>query len=646
MASRNPFEGRATPVDDEEEVKNPFAGRATPVADDEEEYSALERGLGFVSDNVSKGLQKLGNVVPSLVNFGNAAGFYGYNKPLPEAPMVGDKLREATKAAGLSDVEAFQPEGTAQELLAKGIQGAASSPFGPLSMASGAVGEIGAHYGKELAGTPGEIAGGVGGSIAGGGMASTASKAANFVKGGPTGKVVYDAMKEEGVTPRLIGDATTDSLHKPDAWQQTTAFLGQVPILGRPISKAVDDTVEEIAAAKQRLQQQIGVGTMDDVAFGQHVQQGLDDSLRNFRQTADHEYARLKSYVQPTDLFSWNNTMQTLDKLSNKGGGGTHMSALLTSGFVKQFKEGMNADYRAGAPYGALEDMRKTLGTMLSSRSGIADAQDGELKALYSALSQDMREAARVKGFEHEFDTINNWYSGTRETLNKQAKMLDGYAERVYSVATAGMKQGGSNLQGLKDSLGPGNWNFVRSSVLEKMGMIKDAKDDVHFDTSKFFTDYKNISPDAKNVLFPEPEYRKSLDNLAVISEAMQTTAKAGNTSRTASALTVFDGIARFAMVPAQLLVGGGAAAMGTGGAAIAPAVAQWGISKMLASPTLTKWLATPVKEFGGLDKAVYQLNKITAAQPELADDVLEFLEENRDALEQPSETERAFGGR
>lgn len=643
MASRNPFEGRATPVDDEEEVKNPFAGRATPVADDEEEYSALERGLGFVSDNVSKGLQKLGNVVPSLVNFGNAAGFYGYNKPLPEAPMVGDKLREATKAAGLSDVEAFQPEGTAQELLAKGIQGAASSPFGPLSMASGAVGEIGAHYGKELAGTPGEIAGGVAGSIAGGGLASTASKVGNFVKGGPTGKPVYDAMIEEGVKPRLIGDATTNKLHKPGALQQTTAFLGQVPLLGRPISKAVDDTIEEVGRAKARLQQQIGPGTMDDVAFGQHVQQGLEDSLKNFRQTAETEYTRIAGYTQPTDLSPMNNTIQTVDRLLNKTSGAA-TSELLASPFIKNFKAAVSKDYSQGAPYGALENLRKEVGAMLSSRSGIADVHDGELKALYGAISQDMRGAAQAKGFEHEFDTINNWYSTTRDRLNNQAKLLDGYAGQVYASATAGIKQGGERLQDLKDSLGPGNWNFVRSSVLQKMGMIPDAKNDVHFDVSKFFNDYKNISEDAKKVLFPEPEYRKSLDNLAIISEAMQTSAKAGNTSRSGVAVNVYESIGKFMLAVPALATG--VATSGATAAAILPAAGQWGISKMLASPTLTKWLATPVKEFGGLDKAVYQLNKITAAQPELADDVLEFLEENRDALEQPSETERAFGGR
>ena len=651
MANKDPFAGFAVDVEEDED---PFAGHAVDADVEEEvegkrEYAPQTRAAGMIYDAIGRGLAKVPDIPGQIFNlvgagaqaFSNATGIQPI-APIPIAPSqstLGKYMEDTFREKGVIGTPEFQPEGTAQEYIHKGIEGAASSPGGPLSLASGAMGAMGGKLGKDVAGDTGELVGGLTGAIAGGSLAKQTSKAFHT---GETGKPVYDAMKEEGVKPRLVGDATTDKLHKPGALQQTTAFLGQVPILGRPISKAVDDTIEEVGRAKARLQQQIGPGTMDDVAFGQHVQQGLDDSLRNFRQTADTEYARLAGYTQPTDLFSMNNTIQTADRLLNKTSGAA-TSDLLSSPFIKNFKAAVSRDYAQGAPYGALENLRKEVGAMLSSRSGVADVHDGELKAMYGALSQDMREAARIKGFEHEFDTINNWYSTTRDRLNNQAKLLDGYAGQVYASATAGIKQGGERLQDLKDSLGPGNWNFVRSSVLQKMGMIPDAKNDVHFDVSKFFNDYKNISEDAKKVLFPEPDYRKSLDNLAVISEAMQTSAKAGNTSRSGVAVNVYESIGKFMLAVPALATG--VATSGATAAAILPAAGQWGISKMLANPTLTKWLATPVKEFGGLDKAVYQLNKITAAQPELADDVLEFLEENRDALEQPSETERAFGG-
>ena len=639
MAEKNPFEGYAVKVTDEE--KNPFAGRAVRK-DEEEKYSALERGAGFVTDNVSKGLQKLGNVVPSLVNLGNAAGFYGYNKPLPDMPMVGDKLREQTKALGLSDVPEFQPEGTAQELLALGIQGAASSPGGPLSMASGALGEIGAKYGRDIGGTAGEIVGGIGGAMAGGSAARQTSRLMNMGK--PTGKPVYDAMIAEGVKPRVLGDATTDTLHRPSTTQQVTSFMGQVPILGRPITKAVDDTIAEIAQAKQRLQGQIGAGTTDNIAFGQHVQRGIQQSLDNFRSTAEQSYDMLRTSTQPTDLFPWQNTKSALDKFTDsKIAGGQASSEAFSSDFIQRMKAAVEQDFPNGMSYQALDDMRKEVGKRLKSGPGISDADQGELKALYGALTQDMRNVAQARGFDAEFDVVNNWYNTTRETLNQQAKMLDMYADKVYQTTMAGVKEGGTNLVNLKASLGPNNWPYVRSSVLERMGMVPDSAGAQHFDINKFFNDYKNMNPDARGVLFPEPEYRQSLDNLATISEAMQTTARAGNSSRTAASLTMLEQIGRGAMLAPAAITG--AVSFGASAAALAPAAAQYGISKMLAWPALTKWLATPVAQFGGVDKALHQLNKLTAAQPEMADDVIEFLESNRDAFEQPSETERAFGG-
>lgn len=643
MADKNPFAGYAVPVEDEEE-DNPFAGAAVPVEEDEK-YSPLQRGIGFVTDNVSKGLQNLGNVVPSLINFGNKVGFYGYNQPIPEIPMVGDKLREQTKALGLSDVPEFQPKGTMQELGAMAIRGAASSPGGPLSMASGALGEIGAHYGEKVGGLPGAVAGGVAGALAGGSLAKTASKVGNMVKGGPTGRPVYDAMKAEGITPRLAGDSLTESLHRPTATQQTTAFLGQVPVLGSPISKAVDKTIEEIGRAKEGLLDRMGHGTADNVAFGQQVQKGVEDSLTRFNNTAEAAYKQLRGNTLPTEVFPWNNTKAALDSHTvGKITGGVESSKSLSSDFITRMKDAMGKDFQGGVSYQALDDIRKEVGKKLKQSPGISDVDQGELKNIWASVTEDMRGIARAKGFEPEFDTVNTWYSKTREQLNAQAKMLDMHAEKVYASATAGMKEGGSNLAELRTTLGPQAWPQVRSSVLERMGMMADAKGASHFDTNKFFTDYKNINEDAKRVLFPEPEYRQSLDNLATISEAMQTSSKAGNTSRTGAALTVFDQVAKLAVLPLQI-AGGAAGAMTAGAGAVLPAAAQYGLSKMLASPALTKWLATPVAQFGGMDRALHQLNVITASQPELADDVTEFLEENRSAFEQPSETERAFGG-
>lgn len=151
--------------------------------------------------------------------------------------------------------------------------------------------------------------------------------------------------------------------------------------------------------------------------------------------------------------------------------------------------------------------------------------QQGQLKQLYGAISDDLDDGVKAKGPEAEgaygfFNSVAKQNAGTQKTLLKAVKDLGG-PEATFKAAMAGTKDGATKISPIMQSLDAEGQNLFRATVLHRLGRAGGAAD-APFDVNTFLTNWKGMSPEAKNVLFNTKEgwgapgnLRSSLDSLS-----------------------------------------------------------------------------------------------------------------------------------
>jgi hypothetical protein len=513
---------------------------------------------------------------------------------------------------------------TRQKIMAGGGRGlGAGAMFGPAAAIPGAVGGasgsaakegVAALGGGETAQNLADIGGGlVGGSVAGS-VQNTVAKGVNMARGAaPAATPQLQAMQAEGVTPRMVGDATGSNVAK-----QATAFMKDAPVTGGIIRKAAQQSIDELAIAADRTAGKLGAATSRADA-GQAITAGVQNYTRTVAATAERLFGALRQVMPGTTPVQASNTINTVGDVSSALAQMPKTSNALTPSLFKSIGDDLATN---GSPsFATLSRLRTEIGKKLSDPMLVDDVGRADLKRIYGALTDDLKTAVSANPQAARlFDISNEYYKKQMQFIEGSFQKLAAHGvnpETLYQWATSEGRIGATRLAALKKAMGNDEFGNVSAVVFRGLGA---PGGNAPFDPATFVRNWdKGLSQSAKKVLF-DGDHRESIDRIALIAKEMQQTGALANSSRTAGTAQLLTWIGAIG----GSVVGGPVA--GTAGGIGAAIVGQGVASKLLTSSGFAKWLATDVGP-GGISRHLKLLPQIAMREPQISAEVKEFLE-------------------
>jgi hypothetical protein len=423
------------------------------------------------------------------------------------------------KETMLNDMAAYDRPYTT---IAGNVLGGLAVPAGTVnSLASGAkVGAgLGALYGfntgndlqnrVEQGVTGGAVGGVLGGAL--GGVAGAFSRPAPAA--GATAQDVVAAGERLGVeVPKFIA---TDSV----ATQRTAAGLKNIPFAGDPIVTGARRFNESLGTAADNIAGQLGSG--DRVAAGQTASRSLLDWIG-----PKSKAAVTNAYDAVDNAISQNvrgDLSQTRNVISDIMAKRANAQIQGSSKAVDEVLAAVQAP--GGMNYQGVKDLRTFIGEMKDQGILPPGVSGSELKRIYGALSDDMRNIVQAGGGQRGLalweraNTLNAAVAKRREELAKIVGK-DGSAppEQIFDrLTTYASDKGGANISRLmkaRSTMTQDEWQEVGSAIIQRMG--RDAQDD--FSPNRFVTGWGKMSDAGKAALFPDQAHRAALNDLSTLS--------------------------------------------------------------------------------------------------------------------------------
>ncbi len=254
-------------------------------------------------------------------------------------------------------------------------------------------------------------------------------------------------------------------------------------------------------------------------------------------------------------------------------------------------------------PYEALKKLRTLVGREIDNSSLVSDVPRGKWRDLYGALSRDMEAAVQATGNPkavQTFEAANKHHADYIQRLERIETVLNrNGGEDIYNAATRGLKEGATMLREVMRSLPVEDQKMVTSAFIRRMGRAVGSQQDDEaslFSMNTFLTNYANLSPQAKQVLFKSygSEFAENMETIAKatskIREGSQVFANPSGTARQGALI---------GQVAGTLSSAGAAAATGNAGMAmvallgsVGTALTANGAARLLTKPNYVNWLA------------------------------------------------------
>lgn len=558
---------------------------------------------------------------------------------LPEAETPVERFSTSVSSAmggagGQARLAAEGIKNAASPLIRKIAEKFAEAPG--MQVASAGAGAAGGDIARESgAGFWGQLA-----ATLGAGMSPAAVKSGGAagvrgaIRGGEEGRQTVEnnlrTFNEAGTTP-TVGQATEGRGNR-----LTETLLSKTPGSAGVVANKATTQAAEIGGKVDELAGGISKDTGAAPA-GRAIQQGIkgEDTgfVSWFKARQSDLYNKLDQYIPADTRVDVNRTKQALETLNADIPGAPNLSQWFKNGRIQGIQQALESDVsQKGAytpsqlkgateanpqraqdlntalqegklPYEAVKKLRTLVGDELANPSLMSDVPRSKWKALYGALSEDMRSAAQQAGpdAEHAWERANaHTAAGMKriDVLNPIANAKD--PEAIFKMATSGMKEGASTINAVMKSVPPESQNALAATVLKRMGQAKSGvQNDIGdvFSTETFLTNWNNISPQAKLTLFSRygTDFVKNLDDIAKTASNLRAGSKVfANPSGTEAALSarmgaggvLFSFLTGHPAVGAELLAGMGAAHVGS--------------KYLMTNPDFVRWLAQTTKAPAG----------------------------------------------
>lgn len=441
-----------------------------------------------------------------------------------------------------------------------------------------------------------------------------AATQAMLSRGGREGveRAVND-LEQFGVTPSLAQATSRRSIDTIES------FAAKVPGPAGVIRAAAEGQSEKVAASMAEKAAALNRGVApSSLTAGAAAVEGVESFHMHFMDKADVLYGKLDSFLPANAPVAASNTQRILNEIGAPIAGADEFSAPLVNPALAKMRAGLEADTQGSVgaaggsaggriPYEAMSEMRSLVGRKLGSPQIHSDLPRADLKAVYSAMSDDLRIAAQAQGpaAAQAFDRANAYYKAGIERIDKMLEPLvrNKLPEQVFAAIEQSAKQGPTRLQALRKSVSAEQWRAIAATATDRLGRAKAGSQGVEAETfsfQNFLSNWQKLSPDTRDILFGGPNMgsiKSDLDGLARASERIRTSSQAfANPSGTAGvgiggAMLFGAGASLVSGDPTYLLAIGGAMAGG-----------NYLASKLLVNPKFVKWLArAPEVKPGGI---------------------------------------------
>jgi hypothetical protein len=314
--------------------------------------------------------------------------------------------------------------------------------------------------------------------------------------------------------------------------------LADIPLVGAPIEAQSQKAITQIGEAATRAEQGFG---------GKSVPQaGADarDSITNYMQNvtkAQQEalYKNVEGYLKPGQAVPLSNTSRVVAQIQ-----GQRMNAAQgPSSAVKMVEEAIS---RPGMDYRGIKNLRTSIGEAAEpsfAKPLPAGVSQAELKQLYGALSEDLKQSVKHGGpnATAAFEKANSYSASVakeRQNLYRivGAKSDEAVVDRLLAAASSSSRGDYQLLQQARGAMNPAAWDGVSSAAIARLG-----RDNVgNFSPDRFLTAWAKISPHGKALLFRSTgknSLAKSLDDIAEVSKTFKELSRYTNQSKTGASI-------------------------------------------------------------------------------------------------------------
>jgi hypothetical protein len=355
---------------------------------------------------------------------------------------------------------------------------------------------------------------------------------------------------------------------------------------------------------------------------------------------------------------SVNNTVSALEEINAQFSSNPKLAALMQDTKAQRMLDALG-DAGGGLSWSDLKALRSAIGEdMGPMRIAAQDSRQSTLSRLYGALSEDMRETARLRGDKalRAFERANTLNRNVEERISGALETIlgrDGMqsperaASKLRNMITSG--KAGSDIKTLAEirkSMPAAQWSEVASGLIRLAG--QPAKSEGReFVPAVFARTFKDMTPAAKNLLFGKADnpLRKNLDEFVKVMDDIAASDGTRNTSNTALAQ---------GMTLSGL--GGGATGFVVGGPVgliAGPAATQLGanvMARIWTNPGFVRWATGFARMQRGAQKAGAQpsqaniekqiglLDKVAKGQGPVSADIILFRDYLRNATAQSPE--------
>jgi len=344
-------------------------------------------------------------------------------------------------------------------------------------------------------------------------------------------QAVAQSAQDLGITPTLSMNNRTAGV------LETT--LANAPFSAGSINRAQDRTVSQMGDAFTQASERLGTPTTREGA-GEALKSGAESFVNKFEEKSSKLYNQLDSEIGFNSFVTAPRSIAVLEEITKNSSKYPEIDKFLKKPIFAKILRDLEVDGSLNAlPYKALKDLRSTIGKSIGSFSGVmSDLDQGQLKKLYGALSQDLELAARSAGPKalNAYTRANNYYRAGQSRIENALKNVlkadtekKAYNDIVAMTLEASPKGSTKKLLQLKKSLPQDQWSTVSATIIRKLGETPpqrsgapDATDFAEFNPANFLTNWNKMDNSAKTVLLSgnaPASVKTELDKLAQVVE-------------------------------------------------------------------------------------------------------------------------------
>lgn len=464
---------------------------------------------------------------------------------------------------------------------------------------SGAAYGFGAGDGSFAERAPGAVTGAVLGGATGAGVQAAAPFASRLLGISSTGTRQPSPMasrvadfNQVGIEPTLAGVGGPMS-------QRTAQTLAGNVMTGQPIAAAARRAETQTADAIDRVAGAYG-GAEGRMSAGATLQRSAREGADTLRREGGALYEPINALdANPTPIPLTASRQAVDESLS------VFTTPELRDWFTRnatdlaQFQDVLQkADQ--GVTFGEARQIRSIVGRMLNDPTVFNSRSEAGLRRLYGALSDDVAAGAEQLGGAEAAQALSRadtYYSAARSRAdNVLARFYDAqnpadaYSRLIDAAKATGRRSNWAQLRQLRSSVPAEDWDEIASGVIRDLGRRGDD-----FSVARFATEWETMTPQARRILFGGAERSEQFSDLNALARVMRQQQQASrfyNYSESGNAagnIGVGSGLALAGqqamtgnLIPVATIVGAG--------------VAGNGLSRILTSPGVARWLAGPVQ--------------------------------------------------